>query len=219
LLLLLSCAQQTVSAVAVNGSKQACSSGLTGDTEFTTCASFCNEDKKTNHCRFCKCRNCPYCPAVLEVNTAKGKHTPCSTDLTGDFTYRACAAFCKTGRSSSHCAWCKCADCPFCLAKPNQAGEPDIGGEENFIGGVGGRPARLHAKKHGGVAPLVASAGGAADAGQAGAQGKGSPPGMLLFYGAVSFWLIVVLHSVWKTIGSRLLFGDSPDSLTAASPK
>jgi hypothetical protein len=42
---------------------------------------------------------------------------------------------------------------------------------------------------------------------------------MLLFYGAVSFWLIVVLHSVWKTIGSRLLFGDSPDSLTAASPK
>mmetsp|Transcript_34966 Transcript_34966/g.111306 ORF Transcript_34966/g.111306 Transcript_34966/m.111306 type:complete len:227 (+) Transcript_34966:153-833(+) len=213
-LLLLICAQPAL-AEAANSSSQACSSGLTGDTAFTTCGSFCKEDKRANHCRFCKCRGCPYCPAALEANTDKGKHTPCSTGLTGDFPYRACASFCKIARASTHCAWCKCSDCPFCLAKLTQTVQP-VGDDKRI---VGGRLARLHPKKHGSLAQPTASAGGDGGAGPVGAQSEGTPPGMLLFCGAVGLWLAVVLHSAWRMVGSHLLFGGSPASTTAASSK
>jgi hypothetical protein len=40
---------------------------------------------------------------------------PCKSSQSGDFSYRACAPFCASAKASSHCAWCKCADCPYCL--------------------------------------------------------------------------------------------------------
>lgn len=38
-----------------------CQSGIKGDFGYKTCAAFCNEDKKTNHCQWCKCKECTFC--------------------------------------------------------------------------------------------------------------------------------------------------------------
>jgi hypothetical protein len=43
--------------------KEACYSGLTGDFDYLTCGQFCKESKAKNHCRFCKCQICAFCPA------------------------------------------------------------------------------------------------------------------------------------------------------------
>lgn len=39
-----------------------CSSGLTGDLfGRTNCSGFCRAEKATNHCKFCKCKDCTFC--------------------------------------------------------------------------------------------------------------------------------------------------------------
>lgn len=43
--------------------KEACYSGLTGDFSYQTCGKFCKESKAKNHCRYCKCQICGFCPA------------------------------------------------------------------------------------------------------------------------------------------------------------
>jgi hypothetical protein len=43
----------------------------------------------------------------------------CSTTKPGDFTYKACAPFCKAERAQQHCLYCKCQTCDFC-AQPTE---------------------------------------------------------------------------------------------------
>ena len=45
------------------GKKTKCQSDLKGDLPFMACGSFCKAAKAGNHCKFCKCRTCPYCTA------------------------------------------------------------------------------------------------------------------------------------------------------------
>ena len=77
---------------------------------------YASHAQATNHCRFCKCRGCPYCASVLRSNREQGKHTPCKSENAGDFNYRACAPFCSVEKAEGHCDFCKCSDCPYCLA-------------------------------------------------------------------------------------------------------
>lgn len=179
----------------------ACSSGLTGDTETISCSPFCDGNKASNHCKFCKCRGCPYCAAALKTNANSGKRTPCRTELTGDFPYRTCAAFCKTTRASDHCGFCKCSDCPFCLARtgPERTGR---------LAGTGLRPHRSNSSKapspHQALRPRVARAPGitppdAAGSGAGGTGGEsggtaGLPPAAVLLIVALAAWLLLLAH-------------------------
>ena len=52
--------------------KVACQSGLRGDFTFKTCADFCKPTRASNHCRFCKCQQCPFCAAVKSGVTVDG---------------------------------------------------------------------------------------------------------------------------------------------------
>ena len=52
--------------------KVACQSGLRGDFTFKTCADFCKPTRASNHCRFCKCQQCPFCTAVQSGVTMDG---------------------------------------------------------------------------------------------------------------------------------------------------
>mmetsp|Transcript_62301 Transcript_62301/g.103603 ORF Transcript_62301/g.103603 Transcript_62301/m.103603 type:complete len:210 (-) Transcript_62301:215-844(-) len=92
-----------------------CSSGLKGDAATELCASFCSAQKAENHCQFCKCRSCAYCPVNRSRKYQGGIHTPCNSSIFGDFRYRFCASFCNAERARTHCAFCKCSDCTFCL--------------------------------------------------------------------------------------------------------
>ena len=53
-----------LAAAAAEPEKVACQSGLRGDFTFKTCADFCKPTRASNHCRFCKCQQCPFCTAV-----------------------------------------------------------------------------------------------------------------------------------------------------------
>ena len=53
---------------------------------------------------------------MLRSNREQGKHTPCKSENAGDFNYRACAPFCSVEKAEGHCDFCKCSDCPYCLA-------------------------------------------------------------------------------------------------------
>ena len=42
--------------------------------------------------------------------------SPCASTLAGDYSYKSCAKFCNATKGTKHCSFCKCSDCPFCLA-------------------------------------------------------------------------------------------------------
>ena len=45
--------------------KVRCVSGIKGDFGYRTCAAFCSEAKKANHCNFCKCKDCVFCGGTV----------------------------------------------------------------------------------------------------------------------------------------------------------
>jgi len=49
--------------LAESAKKVTCVSSLTGDFGFEACGAFCKQAKARNHCNFCKCRTCSFCPA------------------------------------------------------------------------------------------------------------------------------------------------------------
>ena len=51
-----------------------CSSGLTGDFVYETCASFCKEEAAETHCKFCKCKSCTFCGGTTHPK-AKSPHS------------------------------------------------------------------------------------------------------------------------------------------------
>lgn len=53
---------------------------------------------------------------VIFVNTLPlvAEQVACSSGIKGDFTYRACSAFCKQTHLTAHCRFCKCQGCAFC---------------------------------------------------------------------------------------------------------
>jgi len=61
-----------LAAAAAEPEKVACQSGLRGDFTFKTCADFCKHTRASNHCRFCKCQQCPFCMAVQSGVTMDG---------------------------------------------------------------------------------------------------------------------------------------------------
>ena len=61
-----------LAAAAAEPEKVACQSGLRGDFTFKTCADFCKPTRASNHCRFCKCQQCPFCTAVKSGVTVDG---------------------------------------------------------------------------------------------------------------------------------------------------
>ena len=50
--------------------KKACSSSLKGDFQFEACGAFCKQAKSGNHCKFCKCKSCTFCPASSSTTTS-----------------------------------------------------------------------------------------------------------------------------------------------------
>ena len=48
-------------ALSVAAEREACHSGLKGDFQFKTCASFCKQARAASHCKFCKCQQCGFC--------------------------------------------------------------------------------------------------------------------------------------------------------------
>ena len=50
--------------------KKACSSSLKGDFQFEACGAFCKQAKSGNHCKFCKCKSCTFCPASSSASTS-----------------------------------------------------------------------------------------------------------------------------------------------------
>ena len=55
--------------------REKCASGLKGDFGYRTCAAFCKEDMKANHCKMCKCQSCTFCGGTTQPKT-----TPRATD-------------------------------------------------------------------------------------------------------------------------------------------
>lgn len=72
LLAALLCALLPLATIAAEPEKVACQSGLRGDFTFKTCADFCKPTRASNHCRFCKCQQCPFCTAVQPGVTMDG---------------------------------------------------------------------------------------------------------------------------------------------------
>jgi len=50
--------------------KKACTSSLKGDYPFEACGAFCKQAKSGNHCKFCKCKACTFCPASASTTTS-----------------------------------------------------------------------------------------------------------------------------------------------------
>jgi len=96
--------------------------GMKADAVSATCSHFCQAERASNHCRYCKCRACPYCEALIQSSHAR---QPCNSNLTDDFRYRTCASSCSASRAGSQCHFCKCSDCPFCLAAVRATWQPD----------------------------------------------------------------------------------------------
>mmetsp|Transcript_72573 Transcript_72573/g.121082 ORF Transcript_72573/g.121082 Transcript_72573/m.121082 type:complete len:343 (+) Transcript_72573:46-1074(+) len=55
------------------GKRKHCMSGIKGDYQFETCGGFCKENKAVNHCKFCKCRSCKFCPSTMGSKDAASK--------------------------------------------------------------------------------------------------------------------------------------------------
>jgi len=56
-------------------SHKACTSGIKGDYMFETCGAFCKAAKSSNHCKFCKCKQCSFCggSSSPEVKSTDGE--------------------------------------------------------------------------------------------------------------------------------------------------
>lgn len=66
--LLLCCISAELSSAAKD-----CSSKMPGDFAYEACGGFCKIDKKANHCRYCKCRECSFCKGAETVAPAPPK--------------------------------------------------------------------------------------------------------------------------------------------------
>ena len=122
--------------------KKACSSSLRGDYQFNSvaCATFCKEAKQGNHCKFCKCKACTFCPAdssalassalspsahallsprwpKKNVRSGVSNQSKCESGLKGDLPFVACGSFCKAAQASAHYKFCKCRSCLYCTAE------------------------------------------------------------------------------------------------------
>ena len=49
-------------AAAVKVKRKFCNSTLPGDYRYETCGEFCKSAKARNHCQYCKCHTCTFCP-------------------------------------------------------------------------------------------------------------------------------------------------------------
>ena len=47
----------------VGRAQACCNSTLPGDYRYETCGDFCKSAKARNHCQYCKCQACTFCPA------------------------------------------------------------------------------------------------------------------------------------------------------------
>ena len=56
-------AGETPVATAVKAKRKFCNSTLPGDYRYETCGEFCKSAKARNHCQYCKCQACTFCPA------------------------------------------------------------------------------------------------------------------------------------------------------------
>ena len=56
-------AGETPVATAVKAKRKFCNSTLPGDYRYETCGEFCKSAKARNHCQYCKCQSCTFCPA------------------------------------------------------------------------------------------------------------------------------------------------------------
>ena len=56
-------AGETPVATPVKAKRKFCNSTLPGDYRYETCGEFCKSAKARNHCQYCKCQACTFCPA------------------------------------------------------------------------------------------------------------------------------------------------------------
>ena len=56
-------AGETPAATAPKVKRKFCNSTLPGDYRYETCGEFCKSAKARNHCQYCKCQSCTFCPA------------------------------------------------------------------------------------------------------------------------------------------------------------
>ena len=56
-------AGETPVATPVKVKRKFCNSTLPGDYRYETCGEFCKSAKARNHCQYCKCQSCTFCPA------------------------------------------------------------------------------------------------------------------------------------------------------------
>ena len=53
------------------GTSTPCSSGFKGDLTRTACGNFCEEPRSSDHCHWCKCRDCSFCAALPRPKPAR----------------------------------------------------------------------------------------------------------------------------------------------------
>lgn len=61
-------------AAATKVKRKFCNSTLPGDYRYETCGEFCKSAKAKNHCQYCKCHSCGFCPAEA-IAASKRKAT------------------------------------------------------------------------------------------------------------------------------------------------
>ena len=102
---------------------------------------------------------------------------PCVPSKPGDFRYRSCATFCKVASARSHCAFCKCMDCKFCINPAAVSGTssglvnaPAV--RKQPKGGAAAAAAAAAARER--IAATMSSTGGGGGSGSSGGGGSSS---------------------------------------------
>ena len=72
------------------GNSTSCSSGFKGDLTKTGCGTFCKSARASDHCHWCKCRDCSFCVALRRAKPAR-KTTSLQRHTSGNTLNEACA--------------------------------------------------------------------------------------------------------------------------------
>ena len=102
----------------------------------STCRQVAQAD---DHCKWCKCLGCGWCPLALPGATPSGhqlqviaksstsadQEHSCSSSSIDDVTWRDCSSFCSASSKRDHCPLCKCKACGFCTCTSTVADDAD----------------------------------------------------------------------------------------------